>query len=173
VEEKNMNTSNRSSSQALALPRPKFELSVLIDGIYAGAIGAALFALYFLAVDVWRSEALATPALVGAAVLQGASPLAPVPVDLGLVGAFSLVHAALFAGFGVVVSCVVSRMRELPALPLLAIGCFLALQSGFLAATALLAPGLGAAIGHGWVAAGNALAAAAIAVWLRSAYSGA
>jgi hypothetical protein len=167
-----MNTSTRSGSHALALAHPRPNISVVIDGIYAGAIGAALFALYFLAVDVWRSEALATPSLVGAAVLQGISPLATVPVNLGLVGAFSLVHASLFAGFGVIASYVVSRMRELPALPLLAIGCFLALQGGFLAATALLAPGLGAAIGHGFVAAGNALAASAIAVWLRSAYSG-
>ena len=51
--------------------------------------------------------------------------------DLGRVGAFSLVHAALFAGFGVVVS-LVSRMRALPALPILALGCFVALEGGFL-----------------------------------------
>ena len=141
---------------------------MLADGILAGAIAAALFALYFLAVDVWRAEALATPSRVAAVVLQGASPLATVAVDLGLVGAFSLVHAALFAGFGVVVSCLVSRMRALPALPLLALGCFVALESGFLAAASLLAPGLGATIGHGFVAAGNMLAAVAVASYLRS-----
>jgi len=167
-----MNGSNRSKSQALARPRPLPDIAVLADGILAGAIAAALFALYFLAVDVWRAEALATPSLVAAVVLQGASPLATVAVDLGLVGAFSLVHAALFAGFGVVVSCLVSRMRALPALPLLALGCFLALESGFLAAASLFAPGLGAAIGHGFVAAGNALAASAVAVYLRYARSG-
>ena len=165
-----LNGSNRSKSQALALPRPLPGIAVLADGILAGAIAAALFALYFLAVDMSRAEALATPSLVGAVVLQGASPLAMVPVDLGRVGAFSLVHAALFAGFGVVVS-LVSRMRALPALPILALCCFVALEGCFLAAAALLAPSLGAATGHGFVAAGTALAAMAVAAYLRAARS--
>jgi hypothetical protein len=163
-----MARSNRNQSQALALPRPLPDAEVVVDGIFAGAVSAALFALYFLGVDLLRAEALATPSLVGAVVLQGASPQAAVGVDLGLVGAFSLVHAALFTGFGVAASWIVSRMRALPDLPLLALGCFLGLEGGFLAAAALFAPGLGAAIGHGVVIGGNALAAAALALSLRS-----
>jgi hypothetical protein len=146
-------------------------LEVVADGILAGAIGAALFALYFLAVDVVRSEALATPALVGAVVLNGASPQSAAPVDLALIGAFSLVHAALFTGFGVAVAWLLTRLRTEPALPVLALGAFFALEAGFLGATALIAPGLASAIGHGTVIAGNALAAIAIATYLRTARS--
>ena len=102
---------------------------------------------------------LVTPSLVGAVVLQGASPQALVPVNLGLVAAFSVVHALLFCAFGVAASATATRLRDLPPLPLLALGSLLALEVCFYAATALIAPGLGAAIGHWVVLGGNALAA--------------
>ncbi len=95
------------------------------------------------------------------------------PVDLGIVGAFSLVHAVLFAAFGVAVSGLVSRLRSLPDLPLLALGAFFGLQAGFLTLAWAFAPGLGAAIGHGVVVGGNALAAVGVAVYLRAARSSA
>ena len=134
-----MTRSIQNRSQAVALPRPLLDVEVVVDGMFAGAIAAALVTLYFLGVDLLRAEALATPSLVGAVVLQGASPQAAVGVDLGLVGAFSLVHAALFTVFGVAASWTVSRMRALPDLPLLALGCFLGLAcpvSGRRSATA-------------------------------------
>jgi len=162
-----MNRPNRST--AVVLPRPLLDAAVVADGLLAGAIAAGVFALYFLVVDVLGAEALATPSLVGAVLLDGASPSAAVPVSLGLVGAFSLVHAAAFGAFGVATSALTSRLRTLPDLPLLALGCFFGLEGGFLAATALVAPGLGTAIGHGAVVGGNALAAVAIALYLRNA----
>lgn len=163
-----MSHSNRPTPRAVALSHSLPDIGVVADGIFAGAIAAALFALYFLAVDWVRAEALATPSLVGAVVLQGASPQLLAPVDLGLVAAFSLIHAALFTSFGVAASWLVSRLRVLPDLPLLALGCFLALEGGFLAAASLVAPGLAAAIGHGAVIGGNLLAAVAVAHYLRS-----
>ena len=162
-----MDHSKGSTSQSFMLPISLPNLGVVADGFLAGAIGAASFALYFLAVDLARAEPFATPSLVGAVVLEGAS-LAPRSVDLGIVAAYSLVHAALFAAFGVAASWLVSRLRAVPASPLLALLCFLALEVGFLAATSVFAPGLGSTIGHGVVAGGNALAAAVVALYLRS-----
>jgi hypothetical protein len=164
-----MTDPTRKTSTAVALPRPLVDVVVVADGIFAGAFAAGFFALYFLAFDLIRSEALATPSLVGAVILQGASPQDAVPVKLGLVAAYSLVHAVLFAGFGVAASVVTNRLSRLPDLPLLALGCFLALEGGFLIGTAIFAPGLGAAIGHGVVLAGNAVASVVFAIYLRSA----
>jgi hypothetical protein len=135
----------------------------LAAGGFAGAVGASLFALFFLAVDALRGDALATPSLVGAVALQGASPLAQTPVDLAIVGAYSLVHAFLFAAFATFAALALVRLRTLPDLPVLALG----LEGGFLAATSLLAPGLGETIGHGVVLAGNAIAGTTMAVVLR------
>jgi hypothetical protein len=166
-----MSDSTRENAKAVALPRPLVDAVVVTDGLFAGAIAAGAFALYFLAADLIRSEALATPSLVGAVILQGASVQSTVPVNLGLVASYSLLHAALFASFGVAVSVVTNRLQHMPDLPLLALGCFLALEAGFLVATELVAPGLGEVIGHGIVAAGNAVAAGAIGLYLGSARS--
>jgi hypothetical protein len=166
-----MSDSTRNTSNAVALPRPLVDAVVVTDGIFAGAIAAGAFALYFLAVDLVRAEALATPSLVGAVILQGASAQSALPVNLGLVAAYSLVHAVVFTTFGITVSVVTNRLQRMPNLPLLALGSLLALEGGFLVAAEILAPGLGSAIGHGVVLAGNAIAAVAIGLYLRAARS--
>jgi hypothetical protein len=140
---------------------------VLAAGLFGGALSAGAFALYFLVVDLLRAEALATPSLVGAVLLRGAAPQAAVPVDLALVALFSLLHGALFIGFASAAAWILSRLRALPDLPLLALVLALALEGGFLLATGVFAPGLGAAIGHGVVLAGNAIAGVTLAVMLR------
>ena len=162
-------------ARALAIPLPTSRplapatADALAAGVFAGAVGASLFALFFLVLDLLRGEALATPALVGAVVLQGASALQWAPVDLGIVGAYSLVHAFLFASFATLASLALVRMRTIPDLPVLALALVLALglEGGFLVTTGLLAPGLGATIGHGVVLAGNAVAGITMAVILR------
>jgi hypothetical protein len=160
-------------SRAVAIPLPTSRplapatADALAAGVFAGAVGASLFALFFLVLDLLRGEALATPALVGAVVLQGASALQWAPVDLGIVGAYSLVHAFLFASFATLASLALVRMRTIPDLPVLALVLALGLEGGFLVTTGLLAPGLGATIGHGVVLAGNAVAGITMAVILR------
>ncbi len=161
------------SSSAIAIPVPSprayapATAGALLAGLFAGAVGASVFALYFLALDVLRGEALETPALVGAVVLHGASPLVRAPVDLVVVGAYSLVHALLFVSFAALASLGVARLGSLPKLPLLALGLALGLEASFLVATALLAPGLGGAIGHGVVLVGNGIAGLGMAIVMR------
>jgi hypothetical protein len=162
-----MSQSSRSIAIPVSRPLSGAAADALAAGLFGGAMAAGVFALFFLAVDLLRGEALATPALVGAAVLRGASPLAPAPVDLALVGGFSLIHGALFVGFATLATLALSRLRARPSLPVLAVGLALGLEGSFLAATGLLAPGLGATIGHGVVLAGNALAGVVMALFLR------
>jgi len=160
-------------SRAVAIPRPASDplasstADALAAGLFGGALAAAAFALFFLAADLLRGEALATPSLVGAVVLRGASPLAAAHVDLALVGAFSLIHGALFVGFATLAALGLARLHTRPDLPLLALVLALGLEGGFLIAAALFAPGLGETIGHGVVLAGNAVAGLVMAAMLR------
>jgi hypothetical protein len=143
-------------------------LDILGDGFFSGAIGAAVVALFFLALDAIGRVPLYTPSLVSEVVLRGADPNAPVSVDLAMVALFSFLHGAAFVAFGVVCAWVLARLREPPDVPLIALGCFLGLEVGFLVVSSLLAPGLAARIGHGHLAAANVLAAVGMSIWLRS-----
>lgn len=135
-------------------------------GAYAGALGAGAIALFFLAVDALVRGVLWTPSLVGGVLFQGASPTEPVTTDLALVAGYSLVHAALFLGFGAGVALAVARLPRMPRPAVLAAACFVGLELGALAGSRVVAPGLAETIGLGWITAGNALAALAMAAWL-------
>jgi len=143
-------------------------LDILGDGFFAGAIGAAVVALFFLAVDAVQRVPLYTPSLAGNVVLRGADPAAEAGVDLAMVALFSLLHGAAFLAFGVVCAWVLARFREPPDVPLIALGCFLGLEIGFLVVSSLFSPGLAAEVGHGYVAAANVLAGIGMSIWLRN-----
>jgi hypothetical protein len=136
-------------------------------GAYAGAIGASTIGIFFLLVDAALRTALWTPSLAGGVLFGGLAPDAAMEVELAWVALYSLVHGALFLGFGAAVGLLVSRLPRVPSSPVLAVGCFVALELGVLAGSRLVAPGLAEAIGLGWITLGNALAAIAMTAWLR------
>lgn len=140
---------------------------VLGDGFYAGAIGAAVVALFFLISDAIRHDPFYTPSLVGSVLFKGETPGPNVPVDLAMVALFSIVHGLAFVLFGLVYDFVLSRMKHTPDLPLIAISSFVLLEVGVVAIADALAPGLAPLIGYGSIGAANALAAVGMAVWLR------
>jgi hypothetical protein len=140
---------------------------ILGDGFYAGAIGGAMVALFFLAVDALRGVPLFTPSLVGSVLLGGAQPRPDLPVDLVMVALYSLVHGAAFVAFGTLCAWILAHLHETPDLPLIAIACFVALELGSVVGARLLEPALAGQIGHGHIAAANLLAAIGMAVWLR------
>lgn len=142
-------------------------VDILGDGFFAGAIGAAAVALFFLVADAIERVPLWTPSLVGDVVLRGGEPTGEVSIDLATVALFSIVHGAAFVAYGVLCAAVLSRLRETPDLPIIALFCFVGLELGSLAAFRLMEPGLAAQIGHGYVAAGNVLAGVGMSVWLR------
>lgn len=142
-------------------------VDVVGDGFFAGAIGAAVVALFFLGVDAIDRVPLYTPSLVGSVMLRGVEPSAGLPVDLVSVALFSIVHGIAFVVYGVLCAAVLSRLRETPDLLLIAIFCFLGLELGSVAAFRLIEPRLASLIGHGYVAAANLLAGIGMAVWLR------
>ncbi len=139
--------------------------AVALHGAFAGAIGAAAIALWFLAVDLVVREALWTPSLVASRLLGGNPGGA---IDLRLVAAYTLLHAALFIGFATALAAVVTGRERPLRFPAVAGGGFLALECGALLGSASFAPGLAAEIGHGWLAAGNAVAALGMAAYFAS-----
>jgi len=140
---------------------------VLGDGFYAGAVGAAVVALFFLVMDSLARDPFYTPSLVGSVIFEGVKPSGAVPIDLTMVALFSLVHGGAFVLFGTVFDAALSRLKETPDLPLIAIVCFVLLTLGVLAAGRLLAPGLAELIGYGPIVAANALAAIGMSIWLK------
>ena len=142
-------------------------LDVLGDGLYAGGIGASVVALWFLAVDAVTREPLFTPSLVAGVLLRGAEASPELPVDLGLVAAYTMIHAFLFVAFGMALDFVVSRLRETPDLPVIAVASFVVMELGFVAAMRMAVPGVAEVIGHGYIAAGNVFAAIGMATWLH------
>lgn len=140
---------------------------VLGDGFYAGATGAAIVALFFLVKDAIQHDPFYTPSLVGSVLFKGAAPGPAVPVDLAMVALFSIVHGGAFVLFGTLYDWILSRLKETPDLPLIAISCFVLLEMGVVSTASMLAPGLAEAIGYGPIGAANALAAIGMAVWLK------
>ena len=139
----------------------------VLEGMMVGVIGASVVALWFLLVDAVLREPLLTPALV-ADRLFGLDADANAPaIDLARVAAVVALHGGLFVVFGIVAAWFVSRHVTRPSLPGLLLILFAALEGGFLLGSEFLVPGLARGIGHAPIAVANALAALAMALYLR------
>jgi len=138
------------------------------DGVYAGLIGASAVALWFLVVDTWVREPFFTPSLVANVVLHGQDANTAAPISLPLVAAYSAFHALAFVAYGILASWVIDQFQETPEFPVIAMGLFVTLEGGFVAAMKLFYPEVPAIIGHGFIVVGNVLGAVSMAVW----YSG-
>ena len=93
-----------------ALPRGLIDPywgGVLREGLVAGLIGAAIVALWFLAIDTIRGEPLRTPQLLGVAFLRQADPLAAML-------SYTIVHGAAFLAFGLLASVLVAGAERQP-----------------------------------------------------------
>ncbi len=104
-----------------------------------GVIGASAVALVFLLVDALQGEPLFTPSLIADRLLGRDGDAHALPIDLARISATVVLHGALFV----------------------------ALESGFLLASAFVIPGTASAIGQLEIVAANALPALAMALYLR------
>ena len=71
------------------------------EGIWAGLLGAAAVAVWFLVYDTAAGVPLRTPALLGAALFQGLREPSAVQITLPLVLQYTVVHGAAFVAFGI------------------------------------------------------------------------
>jgi hypothetical protein len=154
--------------QPVPVEKPRIGFAEIVgDGVAAGLIGASAVALWFLVVDAALREAFFTPSLVASALLLGTPASADHHVSLSMVAAFTAFHSLTFIVFGIAVAWLVDQFEHTPDLPLIAIGIFLALEGGFVAATKLLVPDVAEVVGHGFIVAGNVFAAIGMGLYLR------
>ena len=133
----------------------------LREGITVGLIGAAIVMLWFFIVDLAAGVPLRTPALLGAALFDGARSEVVTPTARLVVG-YTAVHLAGFVALGLGVAGLVALAeREKRVLALIfMLGCCLAVV--FLAMVYLLSQWLGQAVTPAIFLAGHILAAAAM-----------
>ena len=133
----------------------------LREGITVGLIGAAIVMLWFFIVDLVAGVPLRTPALLGAALFDGARSEVVTPTARLVVG-YTAVHLAGFVALGLGVAglfALAEREKRVLAL-IFMLGCCLAVV--FLAMVYLLAQWLGQAVTPAIFLAGHILGAAAM-----------
>src|SRR5947199_8496520 len=90
--------------------------SILREGIFAGLIGAAVVAVWFLLFDLWRGQPFLTPGLLGAAVFQGVNNPIGVQPTVGNVLGYTIVNRLEFIACGVVAASVIAVNEREPTL---------------------------------------------------------
>jgi len=140
---------------------------LLAQGLVTGLVGAATVALWFFALDVAAGRPLRTPAALGAAMLFGASNVASVQANIGLVAAYTVVHVAAFAVAGIVFVAIAEQVERTPALILIAVMAAIVLEAVVVSVMALGAQWVLGALGVWTVVAANVLAVCAMGwyVW--------
>jgi len=138
-----------------------------LDGIMAGVIGASAIALFFLVVDLVRFEPLFTPSMLGSAILKGVTPSAEIPVDMSMVGAYTLLHGGLFALVGCLGAWALVQRGTSPGLGIVSTILFAIFEFGSIAAAAIYLPTLIPLLGAGTITLGNLLSALAMGAYLH------
>ncbi|MEJ2539107.1 MAG: hypothetical protein P8188_03820 [Gemmatimonadota bacterium] len=136
---------------------------VLREGMIVGLAGAAVVALWFLALDTLAGEPLRTPSAMGGLVFGGETDAANLPVRMSWVVGYTAVHIGIGLVLGSVLAAASAAVEGSPPLvvaTVLAFVSFEALIMGIVGLVSFFLP-------HHWtvVAIGNFLAAATM-VWI-------
>ena len=134
--------------------------------VMAGIAGT-LVAVFFLFVDLIRSEPLFTPSLMGSVLFLGMEPEAVTEVRLDMVAWYSCVHFASFLAFGALIAFVAHEAELHARHPvLLLFGVFLLVEAAFFIAATLWLPGVVAVVGRLEIAIANLMAAGGMVFFL-------
>jgi hypothetical protein len=88
----------------------------LVEGIAVGLAGAGVVALWFLAFDMIAGVPFRTPALLGAALFDGARDPAAVTITPRLVLGYTVVHAAVYIALGIAAAGLFALAERQPPL---------------------------------------------------------
>ncbi len=153
---------HRALGRALLGPRSR----VAQEGFVAGALGAAAVAVWFLLYDTAAGAPLRTPALLGAAVLEGLRDPAALTISLPLILKYTLVHGAAFVVFGWLAAGLLALADREPRLLFAFLMLFICFEVFFFAMIAVLAQWLLEALAWWTILAANLLAAVAMLGYL-------
>jgi hypothetical protein len=129
--------------------------TVLREGVIAGLVGAAVVALWFLALDWIRGDPLRTPELLGNALLGQ-------PPGLPAVLHYTVIHGLAFVLFGVVGAVLVAAAERQPVFIFPLVILFTAFEVGFFGAVIILAKWVLDEVAGWQIFTGNLLAATAM-----------
>ncbi|PYN20837.1 MAG: hypothetical protein DMD99_21665 [Candidatus Rokuibacteriota bacterium] len=129
--------------------------SVLREGIVAGLLGAAVVAVWFLAIDWTQGEPLRTPKLLGTGILRQTDPLAAV-------ASYTIVHGIAFALFGIVGAVLIAGAERQPLFVFALVIFFTAFEVFFIGGVLIAAKWVLDEIAGWTVFLGNLLATAAM-----------
>jgi hypothetical protein len=132
---------------------------VFREGLIAGLLGAAAVAIWFLIVDTAAGMPLRTPALLGAAVLEGLRDPSALVITWPLVLKYTLIHGAAFAFFGWLMAGLLALADREPRLLYAFVMLFCCFEVFFIALIMILAEWLFEALAWWNILAGNLLAA--------------
>lgn len=139
------------------------------DGFEAGALGAAVVAVWFLLIDVVAGHPFYTPSLLGTALTRGVDEALRTPaVSVGMVYAYTGIHFVLFILFGIVVASLVIQYERTPIIGYLFVVLAVVFELGFLVFILAFAEPLLRGIPWWGVLVGNALALTAMALYFRA-----
>jgi len=142
----------------------------LRDGIIAGLIGAAIVAAWFLIYDAARGQPLRTPALLGAAALQGLRDPSAVMVSPALVAQYTVLHGVIFALFGVLIAYLIVSAQSQPSRLLMVFITLMSFEVAFLAVLTWWAHPVVTELGWWAILVANALAAGGMLVYFFLGY---
>jgi hypothetical protein len=129
--------------------------AVLREGVVAGLVGAAIVALWFLAIDTIQGEPLRTPALLGTAFLR---QTATAPAVLS----YTVVHGVAFLAFGTVASILIAAAEREPVFVFFLIILFTAFEVASFGAIVIAANWVLNEVAGWTIFVGNLLAAGAM-----------
>lgn len=129
------------------------------EGIWAGLLGAAAVAIWFLVYDTAAGVPLRTPALLGAALFQGLREPSALQVTLPLVLQYTIVHGAAFVAFGIAAAGLLTLADRDPRILFALVMLFCCFEVFFAALIAILAEWLLEAMPWWTILGGNLVAA--------------
>jgi hypothetical protein len=135
---------------------------VLREGVVAGVIGAAVVAVWFLVYDTATGRPLHTPALLGAAILQGLRDPATLHVTTEVVVGYSVLHGAAFVLFGVLAAVLLAATEREPLLLLAVFVLFTCFEVFFFGAVMMMDETLVESLGWWTIFVGNIFATIAM-----------
>lgn len=138
-------------------------MTVYLEGIRAGLVGASIIALWFLIVDTIAGRPLYTPTVLGAALFHGGAGFAAgqaVTPSLELVAGFTWVHYLIFMLIGVGAARLMALAERNPNLGFGIVLFFAVFEFGFLLASMIFAQDMLLRLAWPAVVVGNLLAAA-------------
>lgn len=146
--------------------------SMLGDVLVVALIGAAVVALWFLALDIFRGRLFFTPAALGSAIFLGARGEGQVEISAMTVLGYTVLHVAAFLAVGWIAVRIFRARAEEPRAVLGAALLFITMEVFVIGVLAILASWLLDALSLWSVALGTLLAALAMGLYLLRQYPG-